>query len=154
MLDRAYKLQMVSVYPGTGIQVVLITHSISQPINLFISSADQLYGPITVLRRDGRVVKNIPWSAFALSDVDWARVMDAKMILAVSLHLHTYHWHDDSHSFTRILTVFFITFQLMHTRVYIVHFQLSRTSKVHGKRNLRIHDSSSITTQLRMAWPS
>jgi hypothetical protein len=124
MLDRAYKLQVVSMYPGQWFKLyLLITPSISQPINLFISSADQLYGPITVLRRDGRVVKNIPWSAFALSDVDWARVIDAKMILAVvSLHLCTNHWHDDSHSFTRILTMFFITFRLMHTQVYIVHF--------------------------------
>ncbi|KAH9028420.1 hypothetical protein EDB83DRAFT_2230091, partial [Lactarius deliciosus] len=50
----------------------------------FISSADQLYGPITTLRRDGRVFKQIPWAAFTLSDLDWARVLDAKMILADS----------------------------------------------------------------------
>jgi hypothetical protein len=55
-------------------------------INLFISSADQLYGPITVLRRDGRIFKKIPWTAFALSDSDWDSVLDAKMILAVSYH--------------------------------------------------------------------
>jgi hypothetical protein len=56
-----------------------------QAINLFISSADQLYGPITTLRRDGRVFKKIPWTAFTLSDSDWARVLDAKAILAVSI---------------------------------------------------------------------
>jgi len=64
----------------------LLTGSI-KAINLFISSADQLFGPITVLRRDGRVFKKIPWTAFALSESDWARVLDAKMILAVSFNL-------------------------------------------------------------------
>ncbi|KAF5383745.1 hypothetical protein D9615_003755 [Tricholomella constricta] len=64
MLNRAYMLQAA--------------------INLFISSADQLYGPITTLHHDGRVSKKIPWTAFALSDSDWTRVLDAKMILADS----------------------------------------------------------------------
>ena len=63
MLDRAYTLR--------------------QAINLFISSADERFGSITTLRRDGRVVKHIPWSAFKLSEVDWIRVRDAAAILAV-----------------------------------------------------------------------
>jgi hypothetical protein len=63
MLDRAYTLR--------------------QSINLFIASADERFGSITTLRRDGRVIKHIPWSAFKLSDVDWIRVRDAAAILAV-----------------------------------------------------------------------
>jgi hypothetical protein len=58
-----------------------------QAINLFISSADQLYGPITTLRRDGCTLKKLPWTAFSLSDSDWTRVLDAKLILAVSKYL-------------------------------------------------------------------
>jgi hypothetical protein len=55
----------------------------------FLSSADQLYGHITTLRHNGQVAKKIPWSAFALSDIDWSCVIDAKMILAVRfLHLN------------------------------------------------------------------
>ena len=81
MLDRAYNLKGVChsllITPNP-------TNDIFQPINLFISSADQLYGPITTLRRDGRLTKNIPWVAFALNELDWARVLDAKMILAMS----------------------------------------------------------------------
>jgi hypothetical protein len=56
-----------------------------QAINLFISSADQLYGPITTLRRDGHVLKKIPWTVFSLSESDWVRVLDARQILAVSI---------------------------------------------------------------------
>ncbi|KAH8996265.1 hypothetical protein EDB92DRAFT_1764292, partial [Lactarius akahatsu] len=57
----------------------------------FISSADQLYGPITTLQHDGCVFKQIPWATFTLSDLDWAQVLDAKMILADSNHiLHTF----------------------------------------------------------------
>ena len=66
-----------------------LSNNIFEAINLFILSADQLYGPITTLRRDGRLFKKLPWTAFSLSDGDWARVLDAKAILAVSVHLST-----------------------------------------------------------------
>ena len=47
-------------------------------------SVDEIYGPITTLRRDGHIVKHIPWSAFKMSDRDRQRVLDARDILAVS----------------------------------------------------------------------
>jgi hypothetical protein len=56
----------------------------SQPINLFVATADQRYGPITTIRRDGQVMKHIPWSAFRFSETDWERVLEASHILAVS----------------------------------------------------------------------
>ncbi|KAM6491699.1 hypothetical protein JOM56_012861 [Amanita muscaria] len=43
------------------------------PLDLFLASADQLYGPITTLRQDGHAIKSIPWKAFILSDDDWKR---------------------------------------------------------------------------------
>jgi hypothetical protein len=54
-----------------------------QAIDLFIVSADQLYGPITTVHSEGQVVKKIPWSAFKMSNRDWARVLDVRDILAV-----------------------------------------------------------------------
>jgi hypothetical protein len=59
------------------------TNHLAQPIALFTSSADEIYGPITTVRRDGRVVKHIPWLAFKMADPDWTRVTDARDILAV-----------------------------------------------------------------------
>jgi len=44
-----------------------------------------MYGPITTLRRDNRVVKHIPWSAFKMTDSDWNRVIDARDILGVRI---------------------------------------------------------------------
>jgi hypothetical protein len=44
-----------------------------------------MYGPITTLRRDNRLVKHIPWTAFKLSDRDWLRVIDARDILEVRI---------------------------------------------------------------------
>jgi hypothetical protein len=52
-------------------------------INLFVSSADHRYGPITTIRREGRILKHIPWSAFAFSEGDWERVKQAAEILDV-----------------------------------------------------------------------
>lgn len=84
MLDRAHKLKAVRYASFVNVSL-LLCNVISQPVNLFILSADQLYGPITTLRRessrDGRIIKNIPWTAFALDELDWARVLDVKMIL-------------------------------------------------------------------------
>ncbi|KAF8335507.1 hypothetical protein F5887DRAFT_890288, partial [Amanita rubescens] len=48
----------------------------------FINCADTLFGPITTIRKDGRTIKNIPWTAFALSADDWHRIADARDILA------------------------------------------------------------------------
>ncbi len=59
-------------------------HRLRQPIGVFLTSADEMYGPVTTLRRNNRVVKHIPWTAFRLSDVDWIRVIDARDILGVS----------------------------------------------------------------------
>ncbi|KAG6912193.1 hypothetical protein DXG01_016590, partial [Tephrocybe rancida] len=64
MLDRAYQLR--------------------QAVSLFISSADELFGPITTLRKNNRIVKHIDWVAFKLLDDDWARVIDTRDILADS----------------------------------------------------------------------
>jgi len=54
-----------------------------QPINLFISAADEIFGPITVTQTKGKVIKKIPWSTFRLSDNDWAYVKDVRLILKV-----------------------------------------------------------------------
>ena len=59
-----------------------------KPINLILQSANSLYGPITTIRRNGRIEKKLPWSAFALSERDWKRVTDARDILKVSLGIH------------------------------------------------------------------
>jgi hypothetical protein len=67
MLDRAYKLR--------------------KAINMFLSSADELYGPITTIRKYNSIFKKIPWSAFKLSEDDWQLVYDAKSILADSQQL-------------------------------------------------------------------
>jgi hypothetical protein len=56
-----------------------------KPINLFLASADTLFGLITTVRANGQVMKKIPWSAFYLSDEDWQCVRDVKDILVVCL---------------------------------------------------------------------
>ena len=40
-------------------------------MDVFMTSADEKYGPITTLRANNRMTKHIPWSAFKLSDWDW-----------------------------------------------------------------------------------
>lgn len=57
--------------------------TIFQAINRFVAIADELFGPITVIRKDGRIDKKIHWLAFKFSDQDWARVGDCKAILEV-----------------------------------------------------------------------
>ena len=48
-----------------------------------MTAADDLFGPITTIRANGKVVKKIPWSAFRLSDSDWVRIEDVRLILQV-----------------------------------------------------------------------
>jgi hypothetical protein len=53
-------------------------------MGVFVTSANEMYSPITTLRANNCLVKHIPWSAFKLSDRDWHRVVDARNILGVS----------------------------------------------------------------------
>jgi hypothetical protein len=48
-----------------------------------LKSVDSLFGPITTVRRNGRIQKKIPWSAFQLHDEDWERIRDVRDILKV-----------------------------------------------------------------------
>ncbi|KAG1751591.1 uncharacterized protein EDB91DRAFT_1243837 [Suillus paluster] len=52
----------------------------SNAINLFISSADELFGPITSIRCHGKVIKHIPWTAFTLRTSDWGQTFRMLMI--------------------------------------------------------------------------
>lgn len=54
-----------------------------QAIKLFVASADELYGPITTIRANGRVSKRIEWAAFQLKESDWVTVRRVKEILLV-----------------------------------------------------------------------
>ena len=83
MLSRSYKLRQVRVSHCFSC-VLQLTSVHLQPINLFIATTDQRYGPITTIRRDGKIVKHIPWMAFSMSEVDWARAKEVAEILAVS----------------------------------------------------------------------
>jgi hypothetical protein len=81
MLDQSYKLRQVGSILSLFTFYFLIWSY--QPIALFVTSADEMYGPITTLRHNNRLVKHIPWSAFKMTDNDWNRVVDARDILAV-----------------------------------------------------------------------
>ena len=81
MLDQANRLRQVflSMFAILFINVLILF----KPIGLFLSSVDEIFGPITTLRRDNRAVKHVPWSAFKLADSDWQRVVDVCDILKV-----------------------------------------------------------------------
>ena len=54
-----------------------------EPIKIFLTMADEKFGPITTIRRDGKITAKIPWSAFQLSDKDWERARLCATILTV-----------------------------------------------------------------------
>ncbi|KAE9387347.1 hypothetical protein BT96DRAFT_768094, partial [Gymnopus androsaceus JB14] len=47
----------------------------------FIEVADAIFGPITVIRKNGKIVKKVPWAAFKFSSADWGHVKDCRSIL-------------------------------------------------------------------------
>jgi len=55
-----------------------------QPINLFLQSANSLYGPIMTICCNGHIKKKIPWSAFSLTERDWEWVANVRDILKVT----------------------------------------------------------------------
>jgi hypothetical protein len=70
---------------GSSYKMLAQAYKLQKAINLFLATADQLFGPITVICQNGHIVKTIPWSAFNLSDSDWELISDACAILKVSV---------------------------------------------------------------------
>jgi len=81
MLDRSYKLQKVLLFHISSF--LLLADSSHESINLFITTADQWYGPITTIHSHGHILKHIPWTAFTITGNDWERVKEVSEILAV-----------------------------------------------------------------------
>ena len=74
--------------------VLWCVQSLSQAINLFISSADELFSPITTIHCPGFAIKNIPWMAFTLKPADWECVNTTHLIIADVNNLQHYFSYD------------------------------------------------------------
>ncbi|OJT02272.1 Zinc finger BED domain-containing protein RICESLEEPER 2 [Trametes pubescens] len=59
-----------------------------EAIDMFVATTDTKFGPITIIRVNGKVTKKIPWSAFRLEDSDWRRVHLCLDILADANRYH------------------------------------------------------------------
>ena len=123
---------------------------ISQPINLFVATANQCYGPITTIWRDGQVVKHIPWSAFHFSKTDWECVLEASHILAVSDVLSS--WQYQNWHVNRILIEFSNPFLLRKSRHFGEHSLPLKSSRQPGKPNAISLHLPSIVMQSMMGW--
>src|SRR6266550_850651 len=77
-----------------------------QSINLFINSADELFGPITTIRRQGYPIKKIPWTAFRLNVNDWERVNDIHLIISDANFIQHYFSHEKKPSLWRAIPAF------------------------------------------------
>ncbi|RDB23356.1 Zinc finger BED domain-containing protein DAYSLEEPER [Hypsizygus marmoreus] len=91
---------------GTAHDMMDGADNLRSSVNLFISAADELFGPITTIRREGHVVKHIPWAAFKLSETDWDRVRDMKDILLDSKKVLHYFSSDQCPTLWRALPAF------------------------------------------------
>ena len=78
----------------------------SQAINLFVNSADDLFGPITVIRRQGFAQKKIPWTAFRLEGKDWDRINDIRLIIGDANAIQQYFSHEQKPTLWRAIPAF------------------------------------------------
>lgn len=132
MLERSYHLRQVS--HASHFQRYLLRSTFLKSINLFLASADGLFGPITTVRMNGRITKKIPWSAFQLSDEDWERVKDVKDILVVC-HLLSLRRMAVPTRHARILrkySTIFLLNDFQHSGVPSLHL---KTCNLHGRQN-------------------
>jgi hypothetical protein len=49
---------------------------------MFISTADELFGPITTILRPSRSVKHILWMVFTFGSHDWERINDTHVVIS------------------------------------------------------------------------
>ncbi|KAG1736230.1 hypothetical protein EDB19DRAFT_1910373 [Suillus lakei] len=90
-LENTLKIPLHSnVRWGTADGMLRHAYTIQQVINIFISTADELFGPVTVIQHNGKLVKNIPWTAFTFKNTDWEHVNDAREIIADANNIQQY----------------------------------------------------------------
>src|SRR5271156_5969100 len=107
-----------------------------------------MYGLIMTLRRDNRLVKHIPWSAFKLMDNDWIRVIDASDILAVGI-IYIFHFKNLLIASFTIQTEFSNTSLLRKSPRFGGYFPLLKNCKRHGRRNTMMTDTFFIRAPFR-----
>ncbi|KAG1739814.1 uncharacterized protein EDB91DRAFT_1037218, partial [Suillus paluster] len=56
----------------------------------FISTADELFGPIITIQRNGKLIKKIPWSTFTFKSANWERVNNTREIIADTDNIQQY----------------------------------------------------------------
>ena len=83
-----------NVHWGTADGMLGHAYHLRQPINLFINSADELFGPITTIQCAGLPAKQIPWTAFSFKAADWERVNDIRTIIADANNIQQYFSHE------------------------------------------------------------
>lgn len=66
---------------GTASGMTRRGFQLQKPIARFIKNADERFGPITIIRKEGKIVKKIPWTAFDLTTDDWNRIEACAEIL-------------------------------------------------------------------------
>jgi len=76
MISARYEL-------STPMVKLMVTITLFQPITLFLKSANDLFGPITMIRRPDKEKKRILWQAFLLDEEDWLCIKDVIDILEV-----------------------------------------------------------------------
>ena len=77
-----------------------------QAINLFLNSADELFGPITTICFQGYPTKKIPWMAFWLNVNDWECVNDIHLIISNANFIQHYFSHEKRVSLWRAIPAF------------------------------------------------
>jgi hypothetical protein len=116
-----------------------------------VTSADEMYGPITTLRRDKQPVKHIPWAAFKLVEADWKRVIDARDILGVSPVIFIL-LEGLTYRSLRIRTVFSNTSPLKRSQHSGAPYLPLRNFKRHGKKSVTVRNMHCIRMRSLMVW--
>ncbi|KAJ8579843.1 hypothetical protein M405DRAFT_699659, partial [Rhizopogon salebrosus TDB-379] len=72
----------------------------------FINTADELFGPITTIRRPVLGKKHIPWMAFSFTSADWERVEDARVIISDANEIQQYFSSESQPTLWRAIPAF------------------------------------------------
>ena len=83
-----------NVHWGTADGMLGRAYHLHQPINLFINSADELFGLIMTIQHAGLPAKQIPWTAFSFKAADWEHINDIHTIIADANNIQQYFSHE------------------------------------------------------------
>ncbi|KIK79669.1 hypothetical protein PAXRUDRAFT_16219 [Paxillus rubicundulus Ve08.2h10] len=121
-----------NIHWGTMDGMLGCSYHLCQPIDLFVCSADELFGPIKTIQPPGQPVKNIPWMAFIFKASDLEYVNNTCSIISDANNIQHIFSHKDQATLWCVIPAFEELQTSWEVKLDVLHYMLYKDAIQQG----------------------